>query len=60
MSKEQIIQKLVETFEQLITVATEAERCGATSQENRWGPREIERRLRKESTDMTFWLSMLM
>lgn len=41
MLKEQLIQKLAETFEQLITVATEAERRGATCQENWWGPREI-------------------
>ncbi|MHB8626879.1 MAG: hypothetical protein ACYDBJ_08115 [Aggregatilineales bacterium] len=41
MSKEQLLQKLAEAFEQLIRTATDAAQRGVSGQVDRWGPREI-------------------
>jgi hypothetical protein len=41
MSKEQLLQELVEAFEQLIAAATSAAQRGVTRQGDTWGPREI-------------------
>ena len=41
MSKEQLLQELVDAFEKLITTATEAAQGGVTRQGDEWGPREI-------------------
>jgi hypothetical protein len=41
MSKEQLLRELVDAFEQLIGVATDATQRGVTRQGNTWGPREI-------------------
>jgi hypothetical protein len=41
MSKEPLIQKFAEAYEQLIETATLAAQHGMTQRQNRWGPREI-------------------
>jgi hypothetical protein len=41
MSKEQLLQELVEAYEQIIETATEAAQRGVTRQGDTWGPREI-------------------
>src|SRR5258708_38745059 len=41
MPKEQLLQELVEAFEQLIGTATEAAQRGVPRQGDTWGPREI-------------------
>lgn len=41
MSKEQLLQELVDAYEKLIRTATEAAQRGVTRQGDMWGPREI-------------------
>ena len=41
MSKEQLLQELVDAYEKLIGTATEAAQRGVTRQGDTWGPREI-------------------
>ena len=41
MSKEQLLQKFAEAYEQLIETASLAAQRGVTQRRDRWGPREI-------------------
>ncbi len=41
MSKEQLLQELVDAYEKLIRTATEVAQFGVTRQGDAWGPREI-------------------